>query len=59
MKTTTIVKVVTVASVNVNGEAYKVEMELKYMGATEIMLQSEGEYNKRQIRLKMYTRVGK
>ena len=38
---------------------YNDRIKIKYMGATEIMLQSEGEYNKRQIRLKMYTRVGK
>lgn len=35
---------------------YADRVKIKYMDAREIMLQSEGEYNKRQIRLKMYTR---
>ncbi len=34
---------------------YGDRVKIKYMDAKEIMLQSEGEYNKRQIRLKMYT----
>lgn len=34
---------------------YGDRVKIKYMDANEIMLQSEGEYNKRQIRLKMYT----
>lgn len=38
---------------------YGDRIKIKYMDAQEIMLQSEGEYNKRQIRLKMYTRTGK
>lgn len=38
---------------------YSDRIKIKYMSGSEIMLQSEGEYNKRQIRLKMYTRVGK
>lgn len=34
---------------------YGDRVKIKYMDANEIMLQSEGEYSKRQIRLKMYT----
>ena len=41
------------------GYGKRAKMKIKYMSAEEMMLQSEGEYNKRQIRLKMFVRVGK
>ena len=34
---------------------YNNDVKIGYMDVTEIMNQSEGDYNKRQFRMKMYT----
>lgn len=41
------------------GYSKRANMKIQYMNTKEMMHRSEGEYDKRQIRLKMFQRVGK